>query len=200
MNKFNLKPLEKTLKEILVPSWAQLGLFLSIALVIILLIFFDKVFKQAINSDITTQQYFEKIVDQYLVSLSSVPFAEYITNIFFWAVIGVIAYVAVLFILNAFIALGSNVAVRKDEKLPGLFDSFSLVDEYRRLFWLILLFVVVIFSFSLAAIWFNSIKIGVVDLNPVYFVYGLGLLTYNLYLLYMVGWTSIRNPNILARN
>lgn len=199
-NKFNLKPLEKTLKEIIVPSWAQLGLFLSIALVIILLIFFDKIFNQAINSDVTTQKYFEHTVDQYLVSLSSVPFAEYITSIFFWAAIGLIAYVITLFILNVFITFGSNVAVRKDEKLPGLFDSFSLVDEYRRLFWLIILFVVVILSFSLAAVWFNSVKIGIVDLNPAYFVYGLGLLTYNLYLLYMVAWTFVRNPNILARN
>lgn len=199
-NKFNLKPLEKTLKEILVPTWTQAGLFLSIALVIILLIFFDKIFRQSINNDIKTQQYFENTIDQYLISLSSVPFAEYITSILFWAFLGMIAYVVVLLIINVVITLSSNLAVRKREKLPGMFDSFSLVDEYRRLFWLILLFVIVILSFSLAAVWLNSIKIGVVDLNPVYFVYGLGLLTYNLYLLYMVGWTSIRNPNILARN
>lgn len=199
-NKFNLKPLEKTLKEILIPSWAQAGLFLSVALVIILLIFFEKIFRQSINNDITTQQYFENTVDEYLVSLSSIPFAEYITSILFWAFLGMIAYVIVLLIINTVIILSSNLAVRKQEKLPGMFDSFSLVDEYRRLFWLILLFAVVILSFSLATVWFNAVKIGVVELNPIYFAYGLGLLTYNLYILYMVAWTSVRNPNILARN
>jgi len=199
-NRFTIRPLEKTLKEIFVPSWPQIGFFLSTSIITVFLIFFDKILKQILDSDATAQQYFEQSIDKYLKSLSEVPFAEYTTSILFWAVIGIIAYAAVLLIINTAIAVVGNATVRKQEKIPGLFDSFSLVDEYRRLVWILLVITVVFLSFGLVPVWFSAIKAAIVDLNLLYFTYGLSLLAYSTYLTFMTIWTAFRNPNILARN
>lgn len=200
-SRFNLKPLRKALKEIFIPTTAQAALFISLSAIMLCVVFFDQIFKQLVGTDPKAEFYFQQTISDYLTSLSNVPFAEYVTNVLFWGLAGTAAYIIILIVFNMVISLRNNFLIRSEENLPGLFDSFSLVDEYRRIIW--------IFSFgaalfltasSLAVPCFEAFKVGIVDLDILLLLSGVIFWSYNLYVLYMLAWTAIRNPNLLARN
>lgn len=199
--RFNSKPLEAAINEIFIPTAAQAALFVSLATIMLFIIFFDQIFRQLVGNDPTARFYFEQTISDYLSSLSSVPFAEYLTNVLLWGLAGVAVYLVLLLAFNMLISLRNNVMIRSEENLPKLFDSFSLVDEYRRVIWIFAFGVFLVLSLTkFAAAWFNAFQIGIVDLDVFFILLGLLLASYNLYILYMLSWTAIRNPNILARN
>lgn len=198
---YNFKPLRTTIKEILVPTVGQVILFLIIALVILCALFFDYLTQLVVGDDPVSRYYFSEAISNYVATANETPISEYIGSIVVWGVIGAAAYVGIITVVDALITVRNIVIEKRGDATHKKRDSFSLLDEYRRIVWILLSLLLVFISIfvSLRTI-FSSFQTGLEELNVIYLAMGPVLLAINLYVVYMFIWVAVRNPNVLARN
>lgn len=198
---YNLKPFKKTLLEIAVPSTAQAVLFFVISVVILFVSFFEYFAKFVIGDDIASGNFLNATLDGYVAEANKTPISEYAGSIIVWAIVGAIAYMAILAVANIVIT-GKNIASESNaENLHKKQDSFSLLDEYRRIFWIIIALGMVgltlmVFIGKIFGLFQGGLESG----NLFSIAIASVLLAINLYVVYMLVWVAVRNPNVLARD
>ncbi len=195
LNGYNLNPLKKTLKEILIPTVGQAVLSLIIALALLFAVFFSFFAQLVVGDDAGSKYYFNEAISSYVATTNKTPISEHLGSIVIWGVVGAVAYIVILAVANIFVT-GRNIVSDATQH-----DSFSLLDEYRRIVWMILSLLLI---FLTLAVFMRSIfsifQVGLENLNVFNLVIAPILLAINLYAVYMLTWVAIRNPNVLARN
>lgn len=198
---YNFKPLQRTLKEIFVPSVSQVILFLIIALVILCTLFFDYFTQFVVGDDPVSKYYFSEAIGNYIATANETPISEYIGSIMVWGLVGAAAYIGLLTVVDALITARNIVIEKRGDATHKKQDSFSLLDEYRRIIWIILSFVLVLLTiFTFLRPIFDMFQVGLEELHVIPLVLSPLLLALNLYVVYMFIWVAVRNPNVLARN
>lgn len=201
MSGYNFKPLRTTLKEILVPTIGQVILFLILALVILCVLFSDYLIHFFVGNDPVSRHYFNEAISSYIATANETPISEYVGSIAVWGLVGAAVYVGVLIVADALITARNIVVEKRGDATHKKRDSFSLLDEYRRIIWIVLAFSLLLVTiFGLLRPIFSMFQTGLKDLNVAYLVLGPILLAINLYVVYMFIWVAVRNPNVLARN
>lgn len=198
---YNFKPFIRTMKEIVVPTISQVVLFLIIALVILFVLFFDYFTQFIVGDDPVSRYYFSEAIGNYVSAANETPISEYLGSIVVWGLVGAAAYIGILTLVDALITARNIVIEKRGDANHKKQDSFSLLDEYRRIIWIIVSFLLLMLTvFGLLRPIFDMFQVGLEELNATYLILAPVLLALNLYVVYMFIWVAVRNPNVLARN
>ncbi len=200
MNRYSFRPLVKTLKEIAIPSVEQAVLSIVLSLAIIAVSFFSYFIKLVTGGDPATNQLLNETVSSYVSKLNDTPISEHIGSILIWGVVGAIAYIGLITVVNLVIT-ARNIRIEARGGVTSVKqDSFSLLDEYRRAVWIVIAVVLCLISlFVLLGVWMDVFKQGIIDHNILQLAFGPLGLAINIYFVYMFVWVAWRNPSALSR-
>lgn len=198
MIKYNFKPLGKTLLEIIVPTFSQAILFFVLAWLSMFVLFFGYFFR-VLTGDPMSVFYLNEAASKYLQKVDEIPYGDFLSSAFVWAVVGAAVYGVTVTILNLVIIVDNKFQLTKDGLGPKL-DFFSGLTEFRRLVWIFITGVYLSISWlifmpkSVA-----SFKEGLIASEPLKMFVSVLIISLIYYFAFMLIWVTLRNPILLTR-
>lgn len=199
MSIYNIKPLEKVLKEIVLPTAEQSILAILAAALTMFAVFFTYFFR-LVSSDPLSATYLQEATNEYVRTIDHIPFVENATSIIIWGFVGVFAYLATITLINFLIVVEGKFELSKKGLAPKL-DSFSVLDEYRRVLWVFVSGVFLAFSVVSLLPWcIGFFRTGLLEGGVLNMAISVIVLAVIYYFAFMLAWVTVRNPNLIARN
>jgi hypothetical protein len=190
--------LARTIREILIPDVVQTVTSLFAAVFVYLVVSANYFWDYVNDGVVSHQSYTTDVFSKAFSQLNNIPRASTLVIVVVWGLAGIVVYGLVLLVINFFIHTQNNVLLNRGLKDNPKLLAFSLLSEYRRLVWVILLsFVLWITLVRWLPLWMECFHIfNHLQHEVNYFALGILGTAYNLYLVFSCFVAVRHNPKI----